>query len=370
MFGRAIVKGVALTANVVVVLIMLATLLASVVSPQKFILPAYATLIFPLFVIINIGFVVFWILAKKWLFLFSLVALLYVSPEISVIFPLHFGKTKVADNEKTIKVLSYNTKLNAMLVKHTASNPNPIIDYILNEDADIVCLQEFATSPNADFLTEKDVVKIFRDKYPYRYITYKAKSSWSEIGVATFSKFPIVNKDTVYFNSNYNLCQYLDVKIDDQVIRVVNVHLESNRLTKHDKDMPIELKDDFNAEKLSGTTMHLSRKLGSAYRIRAVQADSVAALISRTPYKLLLCGDFNDIPLSYSYTKIKGNMKDAFAESGFGLGWSYNESIFRFRIDHVMCSPEFNVIECKIGKPQGSDHYPVVSKINLNTTNF
>ena len=364
MFGRILVKSIALIANVVVVLLLFIALLATTVSPEKILMPAYTTLIFPFIVVFNVGFILFWALARKWHFLISLAALIYAAPEIALAIPMHFGKSESVLAEKHISVMTYNVMLTGMLVKDTEENPNKVIRLIRAQNADVVCLQEFSVSPDKKYLTESDVRKAFRD-YPYKHITYKYRSGWSLVGVATFSKFPIVKRDSVHFDSDYNLCQFSDIVIDGDTVRFVNVHLESNRLTHQDKLMPIELKDNFNTENLSGTTLHLSRKLGAAYRVRAVQADSVAAMVRRSTYKTVVCGDFNDLPLSYSYSRIKGKMKDAYAESGFGPGYTYNESIFRFRIDHIFCSPEFGVLDCKIIKDKASDHYPVIAKIKI-----
>lgn len=364
MFGRILVKSIALIANVVVVLLLLIALLATSVSPEKFLLPAYTTLVFPFIVLVNIGFVLFWVIARKWLFLISLISLIYAAPQIALAIPIHFGKSDKVFDQQHISVMTYNVMLNGMLEKDTDVKPNNVIRLIRDNNPDVLCLQEFSVSPDKKFLTEKDILKAYGD-YPYWHITYKHRSDWSLIGVATFSKYPIIKRDTIHFDSNYNLCQFSDIVIDGDTIRFVNVHLESNRLTHKDKLMPIELKDNFNTEKLSGTTLHLSRKLGTAYRARAVQADSVAAVLKRSPFKTIVCGDLNDLPLSYAYSKIKGEMKDAYAESGFGPGWTYNESFFRFRIDHIFCSPYYKVLDCNIVKVAASDHYPVIAKIQI-----
>ncbi|MBN2765532.1 MAG: endonuclease/exonuclease/phosphatase family protein [Paludibacteraceae bacterium] len=364
MFGRILVKSIALIANLVVVLLLFTALLATVVSPEKILLPAYTTLVFPFLVIFNIGFVLFWAIVRKWYFLISLAALIYSAPQISLYIPIHFGQTINTDSLPHITVMSYNVMLNGMLEKDTDENPNKVIRLIRDENADILCLQEFSVSPDKKYMTEKDIRKAFAD-YPFSHITYKYRSDWSLVGVATFSKFPIVRKDSVHFDSDYNLCHYSDIIIDGDTLRFVNLHLESNRLTHQDKLMPMELKDNFNTEKLSGTTMHLSRKLGGAYRIRAVQADSVESMIRRSDFKTIVCGDFNDLPLSYAYSKIRGTMLDAYAQTGFGPGYTYNETIFRFRIDHIFCDSSFEIYDCEIIKNKASDHFPVVAKIKI-----
>lgn len=110
----------------------------------------------------------------------------------------------------------------------------------------------------------------------------------------------------------------------------------------------------------------MSRKLGAAYRVRASQADSVSKLVSSSPYPVMVVGDFNDLPSSYAYTKIRANLKDAFVEKGFGLGWTFSEKIFKFRIDHILYDPSIKLVDFKLdNKVHFSDHYPLYCKIIL-----
>ncbi len=349
----------------VVVIIMLLSLLGTKISPEEFIPPSYVTLIFPIIIFLNTCFVVFWIIARKWHFLISLLTLLLCSTQIADTLPLHFGRTQSNVSGTTVKILTYNTMMSGGMAKHSSEQPNNVIQFVLDTDADIVCLQEFAVSPKEQYLTQEDVLRIFK-KYPYRHIWYKQEQNWAKSGVATFSKFPIIKKKNIDIQSRYNVSVYTDIVVNGDTIRVFNNHLESNRLTERDRELPIQLKDSFDTEKLSGTTLHLSRKLGAAYKARAVQADTIASIRNRSPYKIIICGDFNDVPVSYAYTKIKGNLKDAFSETGFGLGWTLNLSIYKFRIDYVLYDAAFTTNYFNISKVKYSDHYPVYCQLNIN----
>ena len=366
MFGRAILKWGMMTANLVVAVIMILTLIGTVLSPEQFILPAYFTLSFPFLVALNIGFVLFWILARKWLFLISLSLLLFSATEINNTLPIHFGKTEEVKANNPIQILTYNTKISCNLKKHTKQSPNKVIQYILDSNADIVCLQEFEVSSNEQFITHADMLRIF-SKYPYKHIQYKfAKRSFT-CGIATFSKFPIIKKHKIQYPSYYNISIYSDINIHGKIIRLVNNHLESNRLTEIDKSLPIKLKNDFNSENFTGVTHEFSRKLGIAYKLRARQADIVAQEIAHSPYSVIACGDFNDVPSSYAYTKLKGDLKDSFSETGSGFGWTYNERIYHFRIDYILYdSYAFTPIFYKMDKVNYSDHYPVQCLINID----
>ena len=368
MLGKTIVKWVMIGSNLVVAFFMLMTLIGSVLSPDKFIFPAYFALVFPIAIFMNIAFVVFWLLVRKWIFLLSLSILIFSAAEINNTFPVHVGKKETSGLNNPLRILTYNTRMSGELKRHTLRNPNKVMQYILDSDADIVCLQEFTVSDNKEFLTQKDVFRIFK-KYPYKHIQYKqeGKDTQSYSGVATFSKYPIINKQLINYSSLYNVSIFSDININGKIIRFVNNHFESNRLTEHDKDMPLTLKNNFDTRNLTGITLHFSHKLAVAYRLRAFQADAVAKVITGSPYKVIVCGDFNDVPTSYTYTKVKGKLKDVFSETGNGFGWTYNDRYYHFRIDFVFYdSMAFTPILYKTDRVNYSDHYPVFCKLNIN----
>lgn len=365
MLGKAILKWLMMSSNILVAFLLLITLSGSVISPDKFIFPAYFSLIFPLTVILNIGFVLFWLLARNWYFLISLSLLFFSATQINDTFPIHIGKTQPEIATQPIRILTYNTMMSGKLRKHTANKPNMVIQYALDSNADILCLQEFTTSTNKEYITHEDMIRIF-SKYPYRHIQYKQKIKNKRSGIATFSKYPIVNKHMIDYPSRFNVSIISDIYIHGRIIRLVNNHLESNRLTEKDKDMPILLKDKFDAENLTGITLHFSKKLRMAYKLRANQADSVAKVIATSPYKVIVCGDFNDVPASYAYSKVKGPLKDVFTEIGSGLGWTFNDRYYHFRIDYVLYdSTAFAPIKYQMDRVKYSDHYPVLCELNI-----
>jgi len=351
-----------LATNLLVVFLMVLSLLGTVVSPEYFVLPAYSTLFFPIIIFFNAAFVLIWLLARKWYFLISLVVILLATPQVGDTIPLHFKRNKIEVSGHPISILSYNTMMSGGLQKHTENQKNPVLQYILDSDADIVCLQEFAVSRKKEYLTDEDVRRIFR-KYPYKHIWYNLNLSWARAGVATFSRYPIVKRYNIPASSKYMSSIYSDIVVGGDTLRLFNNHLESNRLTESDRKMPVDLSDNFNTKSLSGTTLHLSKKLGEAYIARAKQADSIAYEREKSPYPVLICGDFNDVPVSYTYSKIKGNLKDAFSETGVGLGWTMNLPLYKFRIDYVLHDKTFAVADFYVSKVDYSDHYPVRCKL-------
>ena len=367
MSSGSVLKWIVTAFNVGAVVVMALTVMASYISPEFVIFPAYLSLLLPATILVNVFFVAFWIISRKWMFLLSLSILLLAASQISNTFSIRFGKTKSVPVTHPIKVLTYNTWRCSKITKPTKKVKNEVLQYALETNADIICLQEFTVSDNPTYLTLNDVMKMFR-KYPYSHIEFnKTKSSRRE-GIATFSKYPIITKQRINYPSANNLSIFSDINVDGKIIRLINNHLESNRLTENDKSRPMSLKDNFDADSLSGITLYFSKKLASAYKLRAVQADSVANVVSTSPYHVIMCGDFNDVPNSYAYTKAKCNLTDAFSENGFGMGWTFNEKYFHFRIDYVMYDPAaFEVIKFKTDKVSHSDHYPLLCTLNIKT---
>ena len=356
-----------MSANIVFAAILVLSLMGTVVSPEKFILPAYFVLGFPFILAVNIGFTIFWMVLRRWWFLLSLIVLLLASTEIKDTFPLNLGNNdQSVSDKKPITIMSYNTFVSCKLKKHKKNNPNMVVQHVLDVDPDILCLQEFVVSKKSEYITEEDYLRIL-SKYKYHHIEYQLEESTKLVGIATFSKFPIVNKHKIEFDSYANLAIYTDININGKIVRLVNNHLESNRLTEKDKDMPMLLKDKLNAENLTLTTRHFSRKLGIAYKVRAHQSDIVAEIIENSPHSVICCGDFNDVPASYAYTRVKGRLTDAFSESGTGFGFTFHDRFYRFRIDYLMYDPKaFSLVDFQLGNSKYSDHYSVSCSLIVN----
>lgn len=366
MFGRKLVKWALLAINIVAVFFLLMNLVGTVISPQRFIAPAYFPLVFPITLIINISFVIFWLLNRKWTFLISLSVLLFSSTQLSNTFPVHFGTLKQKNTVTPVNLLSYNTKLSGNLVKDTPQKHNNVLKYIIDVNPDIVCLQEFEVSTKKQYITFDDMMRVF-SKYPYKHVEFKAKRKTNLIGIATFSKYPIVDRHRIEFPSRFNISISTDIEINGTIVRVFNNHLESNRITESDKALPNKLKTRFDADNLTDITFYFSHKLGSAYKLRAYQADTLASLISKSPFKVIVCGDFNDVPTSYVYTKMKGNLKDAYSETGNGFGWTFKEPFYGFRIDYILYDPDlFTPVRFHLNKVNYSDHYPVFCQFKIN----
>ncbi len=332
--------------------------LACWISPIKFLLPSYFGLAFPIILLLTVLFFVFWIIRRKWYFVISLTALLVSYQNVFNTFSLNGNNGEIPEN--SIKVLSYNVHLFNF---YTPASKNKVINYLADSEADIICLQEFGYST----AFQSEILGKLSKKYPYYHLELTNTKRKRSHGIATFSKFPILQKVRVRFDSKYNLAVYSDIRIHGKKVRVFNCHLESNRLTENDKELIKNLGEEYRNDRINEVVDQLSQKLDRSYKLRARQAELVAEEIAKADLPVIVCGDFNDVPVSYVYAKIKGDrLSDAFATSGKGYGYTFSERMFWFRIDHIMYSSNFSAFQFKVDKVDHSDHFPVECYLKLN----
>ncbi len=359
-----LIHGLLILLNIAAVLALVLVKLGTFISPATFLPTAYASLALLSIVIVNLLFAIFWLFLRRWWALLSIITLFVFSGLVQSAFAVNLVQ-KVDPNRQHLKILSYNTMQMASMKKHKEDDPNEVVKYILDSDADIVCLQEFAVSRNDHQFMEKDFEQIF-EKYPYKHVSFLLNKWQMNMGLATLSKYPIIEKRNIDYKSAYNLSMFTDIVVGEDTLRVINNHLESNRVTTKDMQETAGLVHDFTSEKLAFVAKHLSKKMSVAYKIRANQADIVADVVEKSPYKVIVCGDFNDVPSSYTYSRIKGNMRDAFRESGNGLSLTFAYSFFRFRIDYILHDKSFRSAHYKKGTLKSSDHYPIQCDIYFN----
>lgn len=239
---------------------------------------------------------------------------------------------------RTISVLTYNTHRMGMFLKPA---DNQVIQYLLHEqDADIICLQEVEVYKDPKRLTLPDLKQALGQKYPYSYLDFSVYNSRRQFGNVVFSRYPLIHKQTIRYPSRANISSQCDVVIQSDTIRLITNHLESNRFEE----------DNFE---------ELKQKYSIAHEARKAQAKCVREAIDTSRYPLIVVGDFNDLPLSYTYWKIRGlNMRDAFLSTSWGrYGATLIKGIFAARIDYILCSRALRPLGCTIDQVPYSDHY-------------
>ncbi len=335
------------------------------ISPEKIWLLAFFGLAYPFLLISNILFVIFWIYKKNKLFLFSLIAILlglnYLKTYVQI--PLKKENKETIEAKNIFKVLSYNVRLFDLYDWHESENTsNKIFEFINSKDVDIICFQEFFTNNDGE-LSEKAFSKNLNGEYN-SHIHYTIENRNYNYGIATFSKYPIVNRGVINFRNSSNSSIYTDVVIASDTVRIFNNHLQSIRFNKNNYTFITNskaLKDDERLKEIKD----ISFRLRDAFVKRANQANILSKHIQNSPYPVIVTGDFNDVPVSYTYKKMKQDLNDSFIESGNGIGTTYMGKFPSFRIDFIFHSQELKCIDFDIPNVRLSDHFPVTSEFIL-----
>ncbi len=356
---RDYIKWIIFATNLVAILLLFTSFLSWSVSPLKTNLFSYIGLGFGFILLVNVAYLVFWIFFSKWkLALISLTALLICHKPVTTFFPMHLFPVK--EPYGTIEVLTYNVQ-GFPEERNKNSEEHPILDYIAATDADIVCLQEYLVSKTGQSIfSQRDVNRIL-NQYPYRSVTgLESSGKYHIFGLACFSKYPIEKTDEIVFESSYNGAAVYTINIDGKRYTVANVHLESNSIMAEDKKLYSDFLQNIDSVKLEQVTSNIRRRLGSAYRMRARQVEKVKSYIATQQTDgTIICGDFNDTPISYAYSRMKRGLKDAYVSTAFGPGITYHEDFFLFRIDYILHSEELKAFHTKVDRVPFSDHYPL-----------
>ncbi|MDR1436997.1 MAG: endonuclease/exonuclease/phosphatase family protein, partial [Candidatus Symbiothrix sp.] len=307
--------------SVVTLLALLASAFSDRVSPYTCIWLQYSGLFFPFILWFNVFLFILFLFLRKWKtsLIFTAVFLICFD-SIHTYFPFHSRTENLP--EGCIKILSYNVMRFEYMQKHTEKHPNPIIRYILDQDADIICIQEYGAwvNDNKKFISRDDIRRIFKS-FPYVHIEpFKPSRPEFTFGSAVFSKYPILKTKKIPYDSEYNGSFITELDIRGKKVTLINNHLESNKLSEEERTGYYDLTKNIDTEKLENFTNTMFRRLTPAYKSRALQAQLIDKAIreDKNPY-IIVCGDFNDTPVSYARHKIKGRLKDAFVSSGNGM---------------------------------------------------
>ncbi|MDR2843626.1 MAG: endonuclease/exonuclease/phosphatase family protein [Candidatus Symbiothrix sp.] len=317
------------------------------ISPQTNRYIPFFGLFFPFILGFNVLFLVFWLFFHQWKqFFLTALVLLICGGAIHIYFPMHQRTQEVPKD--CIKLLTYN-------VMHFSYKPKSkgqsILQYIKEQDPDIVCFQEFGGLKEADVRKALKATPYSRFIYPH---------------LAVFSKYPILSAKSLYIPSEYNGSMMVELDVNGRKLSLINNHLESNKISSDEREEYYDLTKELDTHKLESFTHSMFKRLSPAYSQRAQQINLLSELIHQdtNPY-LVMCGDFNDTPISYSHRVINQDLVDAFVESGKGMGISFNQHRFFFRIDYIFHSKNMKAYNCTVGKLKTSDHYPVWTYLQL-----
>lgn len=342
---------------------LLLSYLASFISPEKVWFLAFFGLGYPVILLINILFVIYWaVQLKRQLF----VSLITIAIGYKFILSLYsFGNKETETTENRIKVLSYNVRLFDLYNwSNNKDTRDKIISLINDEKPQILCIQEFFHDNTGYFPTINSIKKIegMNRHFLHNYVSMKDTAWW---GIALFTSFPIVDKGVIEFEKSHgNLCIYTDLKINKDTIRVYNVHLQSVKFKPEDYKTMDDIENYKKETKFSLISgKRIIWRLKEAFEKRAKQVETISEHIKDCPYEVLICGDFNDTPSSYTYHNLSKGLNDAFIESGSGFGNTYIGKLPSLRIDYILHSKSITSSDFRILPEKLSDHHAVTCYI-------
>lgn len=338
---------------------------APYISPVKSWIIAFAGLAAPILYVVNGFLILYWIIRWKRFAFIPIVVFLLGLGNLSLFFRPTVSKEFDEERAKPpLVVMSYNVMGFGYEVdkgRKVSDNLRDIVGLVHETRADIVCFQEFRAST----ITAKETIDSLMG-LKHNVVNYRQKNrDYGGWGVAIYSRHPIINSGVVEYPNSVNSSIWADVVVEADTIRVFNNHLQTTSVNTTEQEYISSheyLGDTNREEKVRG----IAAKLRNNFKIRAEQADSLAPLIQKSPYESVVCGDFNDTPLSYVYTKILGKrLIDPFRKKGHGLISNTYKGLFNmFRIDYVLHSKKFMTVEYHSPSVQFSDHKPVIVGID------
>lgn len=335
------------------------------ISPAKVKLLAFASFAFPMLWILNLVLFLIWLARKKWQAIFVFTVLVLTFNHWSNVFQWNGRQATETVENRSISIMSFNVRMFDYYNWIGREDVDKdIMSFIHHQSPDILCIQEFFSYNGQKKFSQSAIINKL-GKYPYHHIEYaKVWRNGRSFGLATFSKYPITGKDVIKFKNTTNFSIQTDVNVNGTKIRIFNNHLESIRFQTQHLNFIDSINYKSDKEWREGIS-NIVHKMNTAFRVRSTQAEVVAEKIANSPHPVLVCGDFNDTPVSYVYHKIRGSLNDAFVESGKGFSGTYNGPLPSYRIDFIFHSPQFESYGFLRHKENLSDHYPISCRIDL-----
>lgn len=345
-------------ANVATVLVMLLVGYSDRLNPADHPLLSTLGMTLPVFLLINLAFLFFWLVFKWRMVWISVLGLVLAYVPISIYMPLNSSQDIP---EGALKIVSYNVCSYGGNYKYEQGFEK-VRDYLAEEKPDIACIQE-------DIDTWRRYVFLHYEKtFAYNDTMVIANNPQSYNALGIHSKYPIIHRERIAYPSKANGSVAWWLKVGDDTLIVVNNHFESCHLNEDDRRQYRQiLKGTMPRDSMREESKLLLVKLAEANAKRSGQIRAVRQYaLDHSQYPVIVCGDFNDSPISYSRHAMAEVLTDCYATTGKGIGLSYNQKAFSFRIDHFFCNDKLQSYRCEIdGKMDASDHNPLICWVKI-----
>lgn len=363
---RRYTKRVLVVINISFCILYLLACLVPLLNPHDWWFMGFLGLLLPYLGLVLILWVLFWWMVKPKFSLLSIIALLIGYKQIGVLVGLNAPSTFVqAKKTGALRIANWNirsfvgTSNNRERQKLSRSE---ISEALTRLNADVLCLQEF----NHSFVKESgNNLALFTGTFPYYYFSrdFTRDNGNYASGCIIFSRYPIIASGKLKYPGKFSESLiYADIVKESDTLRIFTTHLLSFRFNKTDYDGMDRIRED---PETFAASKSIIRKMKHAFTQRGLQSDMARAEIDKCPYPSVLCGDFNDVPNSYTYFRLKGVRKDAFLQKGLGIGRTYLSLAPTLRIDYILPDRQFDVLQFDMLDENLSDHLLLVSDLLL-----
>jgi len=356
--------------NILLAVIYLLACLAPYLNPTTWWLIAWLGLIFPFLLMLLLLSIFFWLFFKVKYAVMLMVVLLIGWKSISVFYAFHishkFNYEKSAD---VLRIVSWNVARFIEIKKNSNAGSLTrlkMMNLLKQQNADILCLQEFHTASRKDYY---DNISYIQKQlgYPYYYFSFDEDGSKLYYSSIIFSRLPMFDTAIVIYPkpSLPEALLHADLIFNNDTVRIFTSHLQSVQFKKRDYQRINEIKN--YEDSLVSNSRTIFSKLKRSITYRSVQVAIIKRQIKESPHPTIFCGDFNDVPNSYTYFTIRGNMQDAFLQKGSGIGRTFSSLSPTLRIDYVLASNEFTIEQFNRVEKNYSDHYMLVTDLKLHS---
>jgi endonuclease/exonuclease/phosphatase family metal-dependent hydrolase len=356
--GRVIkrfTRNIILTLNFVLVASLLIAYISIYINPSVTAIPALFGLAYPYLLAANIVMVLFWAAFRKWYALISVAA-------IAIGFGyIHNFIRFVNHGEEThhdLKVMSYNVRLFNFYEESEKDSHRKMLQLLRKEEPGILCIQEYFVkgSPAAGEQKLKEGLGGRLETH----VKLIKSGPVSHYGIVTISRYPVINRGDIVHPGSSSLTIFTDIVVDTDTFRIYNSHLQSFRLSRVEGTLLSDITGEEQGRSMN-SIYGLCKNLLRGFASRAAQVDRVRKHIETSPYPVIVAGDFNDTPISYTYHRMRRGLRDAFVEAGYGAGFTYRGKYPPNRIDYVLYSEDIDCTDFDIVKVRYSDHYPIIA---------
>lgn len=367
---RRLTKKFFIVSNIILAVLFLLGCYGGWADPKTWWPLGFLTLAAFYLLLLLIGFILFWLFVKPWWSLISIVAILLAYKPVTNIIPVRFSAS--FDKQKqpaALRIMSWNVEhFDILEHKEHPEKKQQMLQLISEYQPDIACYQEMVGSDKVEKAINYIPDIIQEEGFTDYHFSFNPKLDFDRnhhFGIIIFSKHPIINKQTISFYPNdYNsIFQYADIVKGDDTVRIFNIHLQSLKFSATNLEY-IE-KPDITADEDLKKSKSLISKLKTGFLKRKKQAERIREELDKSPYPVIVCGDFNDVPNSYSYNTIGKGLKNAFIEKGSGIGRTFSGISPTLRIDNIFAADRFTVNQFLRIPKKLSDHFPIFADVQI-----